>query len=112
VEVKVRRLPFGFDIISRILNRSKVVYIHVVRHNDNTARVLARRPFNAGTAEYEAVDLSPPLMKSVIIEITLNVTEGRFFCDRADSPCAVNIVLPKQIFRIVMRFRLIDTAEV
>ena len=46
VEVKVSGLPFSGHIICWILDRSKVIDIHVVWNNNDPARVLTGRPLD------------------------------------------------------------------
>src|SRR5699024_11448512 len=51
VEVEMRRLPLCCSIICGILYRREIVYIHVIRNNDDSARMLSRRPFDTRAAQ-------------------------------------------------------------
>ena len=51
VEVKVSGLPFSCHIICRILDRSKVIDIHIVWNNNDSPWVLTGRPFDPSRTE-------------------------------------------------------------
>src|SRR5699024_9036439 len=112
VEVEMRRFPLCCSIICRILYRREIVYIHVIRNNDDSARMLSRRPFDTRAAQYKPVDFGTSPLQSIIVQIAFDITECRLLGGSADCAGAEHLVLTEQHFCIVVCLRLIVTAEV
>ena len=108
----MRRFPFRLNIIRRILYRREIEDVHIIRDDDDAPRVLSGRPLDPAASKDEAVDFSTPPMKPIVIQEAFDVAESRLLCNGADRPCTEDLVFTEELLRIVVGFRLIDTAEV
>ena len=112
VEVKVGGLPFSCHIICRILDRSKVIDIHIVWNNNDSPRVLTGRPFDPSCAKSQALDLGIPVVLAIVPLITLDKAVGSLSCDRTYRSCPEGIFFPKDIPDIQVGTRLVFPREV
>ena len=112
VEVKVGGLPFSCHIICRILDRSKVIDIHIVWNNNDPPRVLTGRPFDSSRTESQAFDLGISVVLAKITLVSLDKTVGSLSCDRTYRSCPKGIFFPKDIPDIQVGTRLVFPREV
>ena len=112
VEVKVSGLPFSGHIICRILDRSKVIDIHIVWNNNDSPWMLTGRPFDPSCTKSQALDLGIPVVLAIVPLITLDKTVGSLSCDRTYRSCPEGIFFPKDIPDIQVGTRLVFPREV
>ena len=112
VEVKVSGLPFSCHIICRILDRSKVIDIHIVWNNNDSPRVLTGRPFDPSCTKSQALDLGISVVLAKITLIALDKTVSSLSCDCTYRSCPEGIFFPKNITDIQVGTRLVFPGEV
>ena len=112
VEVKVSGLPFSCHIICRILDRSKVIDIHIVWNNNDSPWVLTSCPFDPSCTKSQALDLGIAVVLAKITLIALHKTVSSLSCDRTYRSCPKGIFFPKDIPNIQVGTRLVFPGEV
>ena len=112
VEVEVCRLPFRTHIVCRILNRTNIVNIHIVRYDDDPTWVLSGRPFDTGDTTDETIDFRIPIRQLILRLIPFDVAIRRLLSDRTDRSGTVDVIVTEQDFRIGMGLRLVFSTEV
>ena len=70
-------LPLGRHIVNWILNRCKVINIHVVRDNNDSARVLSSRPLDSGSSLRQTLNFCVSVELPVVALIALDKSIGR-----------------------------------
>ena len=106
------RLPRRRLVISRVLNRGKVINFLVIRDDNNPGWVLPRCPFDPGCAFGQPVLFRPAELLISIAFISFNVPIGRFISDRPDRPGPENVFLPKQDLHVVVGDWLVVPREI
>ena len=102
MEVKVRGSRSLSGIIGRVLNRSEVLRLFVIRNNDHSAWMLTCCSF------YSHAALNQPILFSTLNSHTLffqpffNKSIGRFVCKSAYRTRFEHILLTKQFLRVFM----------
>ena len=112
VEVKVSRLPFSRHVIRWILDRRKVVNIHVVRNNNDSSRVLSCCPLDTGSTLGKAFHLCITIKLPIVSLIALYKSIGSLSSYRTNRSCTEGILLTKNITHIQMGARLVFSREV
>ena len=112
VEVKVGGLPFSCHIICRILDRSKVIDIHIVWNNNDPPRVLTGRPLHPSGTLGQTFDLSISVVLAKITLIPLDKAVGSLSCDGTYRSCPEGVFFPKDITNIQVSTRLVFPREV
>src|SRR5690606_12027600 len=107
MKIEMRRFPFRVSIVSRILDRRKIVNFHIVRHNDNPARMLPGRSFYTSQALNKPIDFSAAKLQTFVVLIAFYESVCRFFSNGADRSSTIHMFFPEQFFRIVMCTRLV-----
>ena len=97
VEVKVSGLPFSCHIICWILDRSKVIDIHIVWNNNDSPRVLTGRPLDPSGTLGQTFDLSISIVLAKIPLIALDKPIGSLGRDGTYCSCPEGIFFPKDI---------------
>ena len=105
-------LPLGRHIISWILDRCKVINIHVVRDNNDSARVLSSRPLNSGSSLRQPLNFCVPVELPVVALIALDKSIGRLSRNGTNGPSPKGILRTKDIPHVQMGARLILSGEV
>ena len=95
VEIKVGRFPSGILIVGRILNRRKVVNIHVGWHDQNPCRMLSSRPLDPSGAFSQAIDFRAADHLAGIAFISFDIAISRFIGDGADGPSPKGVIFPE-----------------
>ncbi|KXT69721.1 hypothetical protein SGODD07_01734 [Streptococcus gordonii] len=112
MEVKVGSLPLGRHIVSWILDRCKVINIHVVRDNNDSARVLSSRPLDSGSSLRQTLNFGVPVELPVVALVALDKSIGSLSSHRTNRSCTEGIFLTKDIPHVQMGARLILSGEV
>ncbi len=112
VEIKVGGFPGRTLVISRVLNRRKVVDVHVIRHNDDPSWVLTGRPLDARRSLGEPVFLSSPELDVIITFIGLDITIGGLIRHGSDRPGPEHVLLTEEDLHVIMGNWLVVPGEV
>ncbi|CRF29628.1 Uncharacterised protein [Streptococcus pneumoniae] len=112
VEVKVSGLPFSRDIICWILDRRKIVDIHIVRNNNDSPRVLACCPLDTRRSLSEAFYFCITIKLAIISLVTLDKSIGSLGSYRTNRSRTEGIFFTKDITHIQVGARLIFSREV
>ena len=112
VEVKVSRLPFSRHVIRWILDRRKVVYIHVVRNNNNSPGVLSCCPLDTSRPLSKTFHLCITIKLAIISLVTLDKSISGLGSHRTNRSCTEGIFLTKDITHIQMGTRLVFSRKV
>ena len=102
----MRRQPFRIWIVGRKLNRCKIVNIHSLRNNDDTAGMLSGRffdPFTTGRY-IQTISLFPIIFQPELFQITADITECCLLGNSTDRTGTIDIFITEQDFGISMRF--------
>ena len=113
MEIKVRCFPCCIRVISRILNRCKIMNIHIQWNNNDSSWMLSSRSFYAFTTFGQIYTLR--LIKRLALHfllISLYITICRFFLYRTYSTRSKYVIISKYLFCVGMRIRLIFTRKV
>ena len=95
-----------------MLHGAKVRDVLVLRYDDKTAGVLARRALYADAARRETVFLRLRYGHAALFEIFFHIAVGRLFRKRADRARAEHMVTPEELFGVFMSVCLIFAGEV
>ena len=112
MEVKVSGLPFSRHIIRWILDRRKVVDIHVVRNNNDSPGVLSCCTLDTGSALSKTFHLCITIKLPIISLVTLDKAIGSLGSHRTNRSCTEGIFLTKDITHIQVGARLVFSREV
>ena len=112
VIIKMRGDGVAVRVVRRVLHRTKVLNIHIVRHDNKPAGVLTGRSSHADAARRQAVDLRVAGSDAVFFEVLFNKAVGGLFRKRADRAGAEDLGLAEHFHRMRMCARLILTREV
>jgi len=112
VEVKVGGLPFSRHVIRWILDRSKVVDIHVVRNNNDSPRVLSRCALDTSSTLGEAFHLCITIKLPIISLVALYKAIGSLSSHRTNRSCTEGIFFTKDITNIQVSARLVFSRKV
>ena len=107
VEVKVSCLPSSSYIISRILNRCKIIDIHIIWNNNDTTWVLTCISLNPSSTHSQTINLSITIELIVITFVTLDKTISCPICNSTYRSSTEGILLSKNITYIQVSRRLI-----
>ena len=112
MEVEVGGLPLGRHIISWILDWCKVINIHVVRDNNDSARVLSSRPLDSGSSLRQTLNFGVPIELPVVALVALDKSIGRLSSNGTNGSSSKGIFLTKDIPHVQVGARLILSGEV
>ena len=112
VIVEVGRNDAAVLLVSRVLDRRKVMDVHVAGDNHDPAGMLARRTLDAGAAADQAVDVGVVDLHAPGGGPFHDVAVGRLILDGADGAGAEYVVLAEQFFRVFMGLRMVFAGEI
>ena len=112
MKVKVSGLPFSRDVIRWILDRRKIIDVHVVRNNNNSPRVLSCCSLNTSRTLSEAFYLCITIKLAIVPLIALYKSIGSLGSHRTNRSCTEGIFLTKDITHIQVGARLILSRKV
>ena len=112
MEVKVSGLPFSCHVICWILDRRKIIDIHVVRNNNDSPRVLSCCPLDTSSTLGKTFHLCITIKLAIISLIALDKTIGSLGSHRTNRSCTEGIFLTKDITHIQVGARLVFSREV
>ena len=105
-------LPLGCHIIGWILNRCKVINIHVVRDNNDSTWVLSSRPLDSSSSLRQTLNFGVSVKLSIVALVALDKSISRLSCNGTNSSSPKGIFLTKDITHIQVSARLIFPREV
>ena len=112
MEVKVSRLPFSRHVIRWILNRRKVVDIHVVRNNNDSSWVLSCSPLDTGSTLGKTFHLCITIKLPIVSLIALDKSISSLSSNCTNRSCTEGIFFTKDITYIQVGARLVFSREV
>ena len=112
VEVEVGGLPLGGHIVSWILDRCKVINIHVVRDNNDSTRVLSSRPLDSGSSLRQTLNFGVPIELPVVALVALDKSIGSLSRNGTNGTSPKGILSTKNIPHVQVSARLILSGEV
>ena len=112
MEVEVSGLPLSCHIICWILDRCKVINIHVVRDNNDSARVLSSRPLDSGSSLRQTLNFCVSVELPVVALIALDKSIGRLSRNGTNSTSPKGILRTKDIPHVQVGAWLIFSGEV
>ena len=112
VKIKMRCFPFRILIVCWILNRCKIINIHIVWNYDDPTWMLSCCSLNPSSTFGKTIDFSIPKMQIMISFITLDESVRRLIRHCTDRTSTINIVLAKQNLRIIMSLSLIIARKI
>ena len=68
-ELKMRRHNIGIRIICRMLHGRKIINAVLFRNDDDSARMLASRPFDADAARHKAIHIRTAKRNAALLQI-------------------------------------------
>ena len=104
----------GIGIVSvrRVLHRTEVLHILIVRDHHQAAGVLARGAADAHAAQGQAVFLRPAGHDAVFLQILLHKAVGRLFRQSTDGACPEHLGLSEHFDGVAVSPGLIFAGEV
>ena len=84
-------------IREQVGDRTDVVNLNLLGHNDNAARVLTRGTAHTGAARREAVLLRTGALDAALLHVFFDVTERGFFGNRADGARSEHMVVSEDL---------------
>ncbi len=112
VIIEVSRNDAAVLLVGRVLDRRKVMDVHVSGNNHDPAGMLPRRTLDAGAAADQAVDVGVVDLHAPGGGPFHDVAVGRLVLDGADGAGAEYVVLAEQFFRVFMGLRVVFAGEV
>ena len=112
VVVEMSRDRTGGPVIGRMLDRRKMMHIHMTGHNHNPTGMLTGSLLHAGAAPDQSVDVCIGAWQFSFFKIVRHITVGGFFGDRTDCPGTKHIVAAEQFFGIFVRCCLIIARKI
>ena len=112
MEVEVGGYSIAVDVVSRMLNRTKVVNLKFTRNDDHSAWMLTGRAFNTGTADGQTLGLSLIEKQASFLGVLLDVTESGLVGNGCNSSRLENVFGSEQGLGELMGARLILAREV
>ena len=109
---KVRRDDIGGRVIGGMLYRAEIVDLVFLRHNDDTAGMLARRALNADAMRNDAVHFHTVDRNALAFKILRHVAVRRLVRKSADRSRAENVFRTEELLGIFMYLTLHLTREV
>ena len=108
MEVKVSSAMNGIRVISRMLNGSEILGIHIVRNDNHAAGMLACGALYAHAAESQAVNLRFGQIGFIReLHPFLDKAESGLFGDGADCSRLENLGFAEELLSISVRIELI-----
>ena len=102
----------GIRVVRRMLDRTDVVNLNLLGHNDNAARMLARGTAHARAARREAVLLRAGALDAALLHVLFDVAERRFLGNRADGARPEHMVVAEDLAGVPVDARLVLTREI
>ena len=112
MEVKVGGLPLSCHIVSWILDRCKVINIHVVRDYNDSARVLSSRPLDSSGSLRQTLNFGVSVELPIVALVALDKSISRLSRNGTNGSSPKCILLTKNITHIQVSARLIFPREV
>ena len=112
MEVKVSCLPFSSQVICWVLNRRKIINIHVIWNNDDSSWVLSSRSFNTCRTLRQSFYFCITIKFIVIPLIAFHKTISCFGSDCTNRTSTKGIFFTKNISNIQVSTRLIFSRKV
>ena len=94
-------------VVRGVLHGAEILDIHVVRHDDEAAGMLARRAAHADAARRQAVDLGVARGDAVFLEVFFDEAVGSLLRERTDRTRAEDLRLAEHLDRVRVGARLI-----
>ena len=110
--IKMGGNGFRGQIICRMLQRGKEMYIHIPRHYHDTRWMLTCGTLYSLTACRHMANKGLPLGLSLFLIVFLHKAIGSLIRHRSNRACSEYIVLAKKLLCVFMCHRLIFTREV
>ena len=95
-----------------MLYGGKVVYIVLVRHDDNTARVLSDRLLDTHNSRHHIGYLRLRNLYFSVLKVLCNVAPRRLICKRADGSRTEDVPLTEELLGVFMYLRLNVAGEI
>ena len=105
----MRRGDTAVEFICRVLYRSELVDIHLLRKYDDTARMLSGRSLNTDQSRSAAVQFCVRDRLTLCIANILHQSDRVLICKAADRTGPESMVLSEKFFNILMGSRLVFT---
>ena len=102
----------GIRVVCRMLNRTDIVNLNLLGHNDNAARMLARGAAHARAARREAVLLRTGALDAALLHVLFDIAERRFLGNRADGARSEHMVVAEDLAGVPVNTRLVLTREI
>ena len=102
----------GIRVVRRMLNRTDVVNLNLLGHNDNAARMLTRGAAHARAACGKAVFLRAGALNAALLHVLFDITERGFFGNRADGARSEHMVVSEDLAGVPVNARLILARKV
>ena len=80
------------SIVSRSLNWREMMYVHITRDNNDTARVLPCGAFYTSATIYKTVDISIALFNAFFVKEFFYITISSFISYSGDRSCTEKII--------------------
>ena len=112
MEVEMRCSSALVRIVRGVLDRSEVLSLFIVRHNDHSTRVLAGCALYSDAALDESVLLRTLNSHAFFIEPLLDEAIGGLIGESTDCTCLENVLGAEKGLGILMRLRLEIAGEV
>ena len=94
-------------VVRGVLYGAEILDIHVVRHDDESAGMLARRAAYTDAACRQAVDLGVARGDAVFLKVFFDEAVGRLLRERTDRTRAEHLRLAEHLDRVRVGARLI-----
>ena len=102
----------GGPVIGRMLDRRKMMHVHMTGHNHDAAGMLTGGLLHAGAAPDQSVDVGIGAWQFPFFQIVRHIAIGGFFGDCTNCPGTKHIVTAKQFFGIFVRRCLIIAGKI
>ena len=110
--LEVRRDDVAVGVVRGVLHGAEILHVHVVRHDHQTAGVLARGAAHAHAALHEPVDLRRADDAVVFFQILLDKAVGGLFRQRTDGARAEHLRLAEHLDGVAVGAGLVLAGEV
>ena len=84
--LKMCRDDISIHIICGMLDGGEIINLMLMRHHDDTARMLSGRSLYTGTAFRQPLHLTAALVNSALLKIFHHIAVGGLLRQRADGP--------------------------
>ena len=112
VIIEVSRYDVSVPLVCRFLYRTELIYLVVIRNDDDTARMLSGRPLDACAALHKIVYVVFVSVYMIVFDVVLYISEGSLVGDRSYRSGLIYVLFTEDLSHVSVCDRLIFTRKV